>query len=305
MVPNTTNIYHVQTMNVYNNYSPGCQSASSFQSAPSFQNVPSIQSVPGYQPNYSVLPQNYLINPLYSDLFFQTVPMASPWQPAPTYTPSPIPSNSYPSTQQILESVHNIPRAVLNGNNNGEQSKSLEQVLTNLEAQMEALNFEDIWHRRHGRTTTSEDLLRQRILDQMRQHTPGASFIFSSYETDAGVPESLTPNEIDRLPKITCAQPGESCSICTDPISVGEYLCLLPCTHQFHYDCSRAWLLCSNTCPLCRHVISFDDDSVSSANDSDHDSDHDSEDVEEPPSLESTDKEELDKTEVLIETTDE
>lgn len=169
---------------------------------------------------------------------------------------------------------------------------SLNDVLSSLEGQMESLVFQDVMRRANVNNTLSrEDRLRNQMFEQLQRYQPPdwrSMTIMSSYETDAGVPDSLSLHEIAKLPTCRCNNPDETCCICTDFMTVGEQMRVLPCNHRFHMQCSMQWLLQNNTCPLCRHEITFDDD----------------EDIEEPPSIETTEEEE-DKTKILIETTEE
>ncbi|KAL4879101.1 amidohydrolase family-domain-containing protein [Aspergillus karnatakaensis] len=45
------------------------------------------------------------------------------------------------------------------------------------------------------------------------------------------------------------------CSICMDPVKIGDEVTLLPCTHWFHPQCIELWLAQHNTCPHCRRGI--------------------------------------------------
>lgn len=45
------------------------------------------------------------------------------------------------------------------------------------------------------------------------------------------------------------------CSICLETIMTGTFIPKLPCLHTFHRDCFNAWILRSNTCPLCREIL--------------------------------------------------
>ncbi|KAL9253947.1 E3 ubiquitin-protein ligase MBR1-like protein [Drosera capensis] len=49
-------------------------------------------------------------------------------------------------------------------------------------------------------------------------------------------------------PRIT----PESCTICLDVYEKGQNVGKLDCTHKFHFECIKAWLLRKNSCPLCK-----------------------------------------------------
>ncbi|KAI8542130.1 hypothetical protein RHMOL_Rhmol08G0115400 [Rhododendron molle] len=44
----------------------------------------------------------------------------------------------------------------------------------------------------------------------------------------------------------------EICVICQENFENGEELGDLDCRHKYHFDCVRQWLVCKNTCPICK-----------------------------------------------------
>jgi len=46
------------------------------------------------------------------------------------------------------------------------------------------------------------------------------------------------------------------CSICLAELLVGTQATRLPCSHFYHEGCIMKWLGRSNTCPLCRQIVS-------------------------------------------------
>nr|XP_004513208.1 E3 ubiquitin-protein ligase RNF181-like [Cicer arietinum] len=60
-----------------------------------------------------------------------------------------------------------------------------------------------------------------------------------------------------RIDEETAAQTS-TCSICLVDFSFGsKAICLpSPCSHVYHENCIMSWLNRSNTCPLCRRLIS-------------------------------------------------
>lgn len=65
---------------------------------------------------------------------------------------------------------------------------------------------------------------------------------------------SLLPSkEVNEKNKVHHHTP---CIICLENFEIGEYTCLLPCTHLFHRDCIHSWLSQSRSCPICKFEIS-------------------------------------------------
>ncbi|GKB58779.1 E3 ubiquitin protein ligase RING1 [Tanacetum coccineum] len=53
--------------------------------------------------------------------------------------------------------------------------------------------------------------------------------------------------------ELLCKMEG-SCSVCLEKYKEGEELRILHCSHEFHADCIKIWLLCKNVCPLCKAI---------------------------------------------------
>lgn len=51
------------------------------------------------------------------------------------------------------------------------------------------------------------------------------------------------------------------CSICLDPLQTESRVVTFECSHVFHSDCARRWLLKRRTCPTCRHLVDAKDKS--------------------------------------------
>ena len=64
---------------------------------------------------------------------------------------------------------------------------------------------------------------------------------------------------VDRLQKLKADSQHVSdyCPICTEPISEGQNINILPCDHFFHSRCIRPWLRQNITCPMCRRRINL------------------------------------------------
>lgn len=50
-----------------------------------------------------------------------------------------------------------------------------------------------------------------------------------------------------------------ACPVCTETLSVGDEVQLLPCKHAFHVACVAPWLQQNNSCPVCRKELPTDD----------------------------------------------
>lgn len=48
---------------------------------------------------------------------------------------------------------------------------------------------------------------------------------------------------------------GLNCVVCLEGMAYGARVAVLPCTHVFHRDCVRPWLVCHDACPVCRRSI--------------------------------------------------
>ncbi|XP_010316970.1 probable E3 ubiquitin-protein ligase ZFP1 [Solanum lycopersicum] len=55
-----------------------------------------------------------------------------------------------------------------------------------------------------------------------------------------------------QLPKSTCLDGKERCSICLDDYYDKEKLIQIICGHLYHLDCIREWIKLKNFCPICK-----------------------------------------------------
>ncbi|KJX97821.1 hypothetical protein TI39_contig458g00002 [Zymoseptoria brevis] len=110
----------------------------------------------------------------------------------------------------------------------------------------------------HGDAVYSQQALDRVITQLMEQHQAG------------NAPPPASAEAIDSLPKrqITAEDLGENgqadCSICMDTAEIGSEVTVLPCSHWFHFDCVKAWLVEHDTCPHCRQGIMPKDDTSAS-----------------------------------------
>lgn len=79
-------------------------------------------------------------------------------------------------------------------------------------------------------------------------------------QTSRRVVENNRRNLYHNLTRIVIEEGMESealtCSICLAELSVGSKATRLPCSHFYHEECVMKWLDRSNTCPLCRQIVS-------------------------------------------------
>ena len=47
----------------------------------------------------------------------------------------------------------------------------------------------------------------------------------------------------------------EQCAICVSEYLVNDEIVTLPCSHEFHWQCVKPWLLQHRSCPICRFQI--------------------------------------------------
>lgn len=93
-----------------------------------------------------------------------------------------------------------------------------------------------------------EDL--DRIITQMMEQNP-----------QGNAPPPATDAAISALPKKMVSKDmlddtGKAeCTICMENADLGSEVTLLPCTHWFHPDCIKPWLLQNQTCPHCRKGV--------------------------------------------------
>lgn len=116
---------------------------------------------------------------------------------------------------------------------------------------------------------------------------------FSTFESDRGLPESLSQAEFDRLQREVCNDDIQICAICTEYFGRGVETVVLPCDHRFHTHCSQAWLLQNRSCPLCRQTVVIQQ--PQSNNDEEEEKtipmpDDDSESISDPPSIDTTEE---------------
>jgi hypothetical protein len=67
---------------------------------------------------------------------------------------------------------------------------------------------------------------------------------------------AVTDDELDRLQRRAMSeedisQLGQRCIICISGFVMGEIIMTLSCSHVFHADCLRTWLMINGVCPLC------------------------------------------------------
>ncbi|XP_042013181.1 LOW QUALITY PROTEIN: probable E3 ubiquitin-protein ligase RHC2A [Salvia splendens] len=98
-----------------------------------------------------------------------------------------------------------------------------------------------------------------RLLDQLAQiETNGIGRI------DSNPPASKAA--IESMPTIDISDDHvdiESyCAVCKEAFEVGGEAREMPCKHLYHQDCIMPWLSLRNSCPVCRHELPTDNESV-------------------------------------------
>lgn len=85
----------------------------------------------------------------------------------------------------------------------------------------------------------------------------------ADYETLLALDDNVQPNRgaseslIAQLPTrvLGAKDNADTCVICMEEMTSGSSVTTLPCTHQFHDDCIRAWLVVNKRCPIDKEAI--------------------------------------------------
>ena len=48
---------------------------------------------------------------------------------------------------------------------------------------------------------------------------------------------------------------NDSCAICVSDFEIGEKVTMIPCSHLFHSECIKKWLMINLSCPICKFKI--------------------------------------------------
>jgi hypothetical protein len=121
------------------------------------------------------------------------------------------------------------------------------------------------WHRTHlwhqvrglgggggGAMLGGQRLTGEALSMAMRDFTP------ADYETLLALDDAVPTNKgadveaIEQLPQrvVKAGDAVETCCICMEEMGVGSSVMTLPCTHTYHADCIRAWLVVNRRCPV-------------------------------------------------------
>lgn len=81
-------------------------------------------------------------------------------------------------------------------------------------------------------------------------------FIFRYLKTKVN---ELNQTLLSHLPKIKYSQAlaDTICSLCLEEYHEEEKITRLHCTHVYHLDCIKVWVMRSNCCPLCRKRVVY------------------------------------------------
>lgn len=98
---------------------------------------------------------------------------------------------------------------------------------------MNSLELEDMHHAPglNISINSGSGLSEETILERLQVITPKAKF---------GGENKGEKEEID------------TCSICYDEYEENKKIGKMQCGHLFHLECIKSWLLCKNSCPMCR-----------------------------------------------------
>uniref|UniRef100_A0A0D6QRF6 RING-type E3 ubiquitin transferase n=1 Tax=Araucaria cunninghamii TaxID=56994 RepID=A0A0D6QRF6_ARACU len=82
-------------------------------------------------------------------------------------------------------------------------------------------------------------------------------------QNDRVGPPPAPRSAIDAMPTIRISREhlraNSACPVCTEPFELGGTAREMPCKHIYHSDCIVPWLTEHNSCPICRHPLSADD----------------------------------------------
>lgn len=69
-------------------------------------------------------------------------------------------------------------------------------------------------------------------------------------------------SSIEAMPDVEITEDGGECVICLEDWWIGELAKEMPCKHMFHGECIGKWLGIHGSCPVCRHTMPVDEESV-------------------------------------------
>ncbi|KAG5193472.1 hypothetical protein JEQ12_019833 [Ovis aries] len=77
------------------------------------------------------------------------------------------------------------------------------------------------------------------------------------HEADPHQPTGLSELQINNLPLRFSEEEDATkiCTICITEYTAGNMLRILPCSHEYHYQCIDQWLAEHSTCPICRGPV--------------------------------------------------
>ncbi|KAL4621079.1 hypothetical protein ACB092_06G202000 [Castanea dentata] len=99
-----------------------------------------------------------------------------------------------------------------------------------------------------------------RLLEQLSQiELNGVVARYENPPASKSAIESMPTIEIDET------QVESHCAVCKEQFEFGSEAREMPCKHIYHSDCILPWLLIRNSCPVCRHELPTDTETVAAA----------------------------------------
>ncbi|KAL8267766.1 hypothetical protein R6Q59_001564 [Mikania micrantha] len=103
---------------------------------------------------------------------------------------------------------------------------------------------------RHMLSNHSDPLLRE------NQQNTGLEKLRREIYNPGIQPRNLYFREYDSMTKSSGSEDRKTCVVCLDDFHPREMVTLTPCNHMFHDKCIVPWIKSHGKCPVCRFVIS-------------------------------------------------
>lgn len=99
-------------------------------------------------------------------------------------------------------------------------------------------------------------VVRQQVGNNQENQPPRSQFV--SQENSEEVNPDHQTASLQRILREDLSALDEIiiCNICQSQILLGDATMSTPCSHTFHFQCLRPWMMNHSTCPNCRHDLS-------------------------------------------------